>query len=170
MKMRATSPWRAARGLCATAIIITGCGAAAFAQDIEALGRLVTPSYTAMSFAGLCATEPGWVGAQPRGARGYAIHYAQHVKDEVIASLPQNEAVTVLKSAADAARNEARAQLRNKVIVADKAAEAVRFREWCNGYVNGFIADLIRRHDGDHVAFLRNVEVAKSASAAESVR
>ena len=148
------------RRFCVAAIIAAGCGATAFAQDLEALSRLVTPAYTAMSFAGLCATEPGWSGAQPRGARGVAVQYAQHVKDEVIASLTQDEAVTVLKSAADAARNEARAQLRDKVIVADKTVEAVRFREWCNGYVNGFIAELIQRHDGDHVGFLRHVEVA----------
>jgi hypothetical protein len=150
----------AARRFCMAVVIAVGCDATASAQDLEALSRLVTPAYTAMSFAGLCAMEPGWSGAQPRGARGVAVHYAQHVKDEVIVSLTKDEAVSVLKLAANAARYESRAQLRDKVIVADKAAEAVRFREWCNGYVNGFIAELIRRHDGDHVGFLHHVEVA----------
>lgn len=139
--------------------------ATARAQDVKALARLVTPAYTAMSYANLCAMNQDWAAAQPRGARGSAIQYAQHVKDEVIASLSYEDAKGVLQIAADAARNSARAELAEKVILTDKAAEAVRFRAWCDGYVKTFIRELIQQHDGDHTAFMGRVELAKSPHA-----
>jgi hypothetical protein len=151
-------------------VFLLGACVGAEAQDLEALSRLLIPAYTAMSYAGLCSTEQDWAVAQPRGPRGVAIDYAQHVKDEVIASLSEADAVMVLKMAANAARNDARSQLRDKVIVSYKAVEPLRFRDWCNGYVNGFIADLIRKHDGNHVSFMHDVEPAKSAHASEGVQ
>ena len=146
----------------ATLIILLTTSGVAIGQNFEELSRLLTPAYTAMSLANLCSTEPGWPFTQPRGQRGVAVNYAEHVKDEIVASLSDQDAFAVLKPAADAARNEARAQLREKVIVSDKTVEAIRFRDWCNGYVNDFIEDVIRKHDGDHAAFLRRVDLAKS--------
>src|SRR5215212_1749912 len=85
--------------------VLLGTWGVAGAQDLEALSRLLIPAYTAMSYAGLCSTEQDWAMAQPRGPGGVAINYAQHIKDEVIASLSEKDAVTVLKMAADEARN-----------------------------------------------------------------
>ena len=151
-------------------VVLLGTWVSAGAQDLEALSKLLIPAYTAMSYAGLCSTEQHWAASQPRGPRGVAINYAEHEKDEVIVLLSEVDAVTVLKMAADAARNDARAQLRDKVIVSDKATEALRFRQWCNGYVNGFIVDLIRRHDGDHLSFMHDIELAKSSHESGGVR
>ncbi len=135
----------------------------AAARDLGALSLLLTPAYTAMQYAGLCARTPQWSLSEPAGARGKAIHYAQHVKDETINALTYEEAVTVVKAAADAARAEARLQLRTSVISSDAPEEAVRFRVWCEGYVNNFIRDFIIKHDGEHVAFLEQVNLAKHA-------
>src|SRR5215210_1641211 len=122
---------------------LLGTWGPAEAQDLDALGKLLTPAYTSMSYAGLCSMEKGWSSSQPRGAHGIAIQYAEHIKNEVIASLGEEEAVAVLKKAADMARNNSRAELRAKVITANKVEEASKFREWCQNYVQEFIAELI---------------------------
>jgi hypothetical protein len=170
MKERRSICIASARHLVSGVAVLLGTCVGAEAQDLEALSRLLIPAYTAMSYAGLCSVEQDWAVAQPCGPRGAAINYAQHEKDEVIASLAEADAVTVLKMAADAARTDARAQLRDNVIVPDKTVEALRFRDWCNGYVNGFITDLIRKYDGDHVSFMHDVELAKSPHASEGAR
>jgi len=109
--------------------------------------------------------EEGWSSSQPRGPLGLAIHYAEHIKNEVIELLAEEDTVTVLKIAADAARSNARTQLRAKVITANKAAESLQFREWCQGYVRDFIVEMIRDHDSNHHAFLQSIVSAKSRNA-----
>ena len=89
------------------------------ATDLDEMGRLLTPAYTAMSLAGVCSAAPGWQERQPRGLRGVAIHYAEHVKDEMIEGLTHDEAVAVLRFAAERARDEARQQLHRHVYTED---------------------------------------------------
>lgn len=132
------------------------------AKDLAALSELVRPAYTAMDYARLCAMEPQWLVTEPRGIRGSAINYAEHVKDETIKALTQEEAVIVLRAAADGAIAEAREQLRTKVILRDKAKEAVQFRAWCNTYVTTFILDFINKHDSDHESFLQQIDNANA--------
>jgi hypothetical protein len=153
-----------ARLLCSAGLTLSGfaIGPSAQAKDLVALVDLLTPAYTAMSLANLCAMDADWTIVQPRGWRGAAINYAEHVKDEVIVGLEREEARVVLRSAADSARSHARAQLRENVVVPDKDAEVARFREWCESYVAAFIRELIRRHDGEHLAFLERIDRATS--------
>jgi hypothetical protein len=134
----------------------------AAARDLQKLAELLTPAYIAMDYAGLCVTEPGWAAIQPVGARGTAIYYAQHIKDEIIASLSYPEAVSVLRHAADSARDEARSQLREHVISLNKVTETQRFREWCEGPVNVFIREVIVEHDLNHRGFMERVRLASS--------
>ena len=133
----------------------------ATARDLGALSQLLTPAYTAMQYAGLCVMERQWSFSQPRGMRGTAINYAEHVKDETISALSYENTVTVLKAAADAARAEARLQLKTNVISSDLAIEAIRFRLWCEDYVTGFIRDFINKHDDEHETFLEQLNLAK---------
>ena len=130
------------------------------AKDLAALSQLLKPAYIAMDYARLCVMEPQWLVTEPRGIRGSAINYAEHVKDETIKALTQEEAVIVLKAAADDARAEAREQLRTKVTLIDKAKEATQFRAWCNGYVTDFILDFINKHDSNHQSFLQQIDNA----------
>ncbi|MBX9823635.1 MAG: hypothetical protein K2Y27_01450 [Xanthobacteraceae bacterium] len=139
--------------------VVLVCGSAAGA-DLATLGKLLTPAYTAMNYDGLCQMEPGWRLSRPRGRMGYAINYAEHAKDQTIASLPYNQSVAVLRLAADAARTEARRQLRDKVISEDKATEAIRFGAWCDGYVKGFISAFIARYERDHASILDQLNAA----------
>jgi hypothetical protein len=130
------------------------------AKDLAALSQLLRPAYIAMDYARLCAMEPQWLVTEPRGIRGSAINYAEHVKDETVKALAQEEAVIVLKAAADNALAEAREQLSTKVILIDKTKEAVKLRAWCSGYVTDFILDFINKHDSNHESFLQQIDNA----------
>lgn len=104
------------------------------------------PAYTAMNFAVLCAP------ASPSGPRGTAIDYAEHVKNETIEFLTQEEAVAVLRLAADAARQAAREKLYQLALPTDDAATAHAVRQWCEGEAKQFVLQFIQRHDEDHIA------------------
>ena len=86
-------------------------GRAATAADLQKLAEFVRPAYTAMNFAAVCVRDNPSFLTDVKGPRGTAFHYAQHVKDEAIEGLSPADAATVLKSAADAARETARAKL-----------------------------------------------------------
>jgi len=130
------------------------------AKDLNALAELVTPAYTAMNFATFCSRDSTWLRSQPRGSRGSAIEYAEHVKDEVISSLAYDEAVTVLKAAADAARFRARQELRSLALV-EPALDEIQVRVWCQGFVTDFILLFIGQHDKAHPELLQQIEQAK---------
>ena len=148
--------WRIATILCG---LMVSQGAAA--TDIEEMGRLLTPAYTAMSLANLCATSEDWRQVQPRGPLGVAVHYAEHVKNEMIEGLTYDDAVAVLRFAADRARQEARFQLRQHVYADDRAAAATRLAAWCERTVRGYIADFIDRHERGHDVFMDQLAQAK---------
>ena len=135
-------------------------------RHLKSLSELLVPAYTAMSNANSCSMDPGWAVSQPHGRLGVAINYAEHIKDEIIASLSRDDAVSILKAAADAARSEARRQLKDQVVVADKDIEAARFGQWCRDHAGRQIRSVMRSHDGDHVSFLGKIDAAKSNIAA----
>src|SRR5690349_623915 len=106
----------------------------ASARDLVSLSRLLTPAYTAMNYASVCASDLPWARRPPTGVRGTAFHYAEHVKDEIIAELSADEALTVLRRAADDARADARKHLRTSVAADEADLKAVRLKAWCEGY------------------------------------
>ena len=134
----------------------------ALAQDLEALSVLLTPAYRAMNLAAVCAKVPGWREAQPRGGRGTAIQYAEHVKNEIIEMLSYEDAVTVLKGAADVARADSLWQIRKLAAAGPTEGYDARVRAWCFETVRPWIAAFIASHDRDHVAFERAMNSAKS--------
>ncbi|MBX9828059.1 MAG: hypothetical protein K2Y27_24085 [Xanthobacteraceae bacterium] len=133
------------------------------AKDLLSLSRLLTPAYTAMNYAAVCASHPPWAVSQPTGSRGTAVNYAEHVKDEIIAGLSYDEALKVLRLAADDARADTRERLRASVAVDQADVKAVGLKSWCEGYATGFIAALIETHDNNHEAFLEQLRQSKFA-------
>jgi hypothetical protein len=132
-----------------------------WAQDMSRLANLLIPAYTAMYYASICATNTTWGQTQPQGARGTVVHYAEHIKNEIIQSLSQKDAVAVLTDAAGQARDLAREQLRLQVVMGSPEKHEQRLIAWCGGYVSDFAKNVISEHDKDHEAFLRTVEEAK---------
>jgi hypothetical protein len=131
------------------------------ARDLNVLSRLLEPAYTSMTYANLCSLDRNWEASQPQGPGGVAINYAEHIKDEVIASLTREEAVSVLTQAANSARDEARRQVKKHIVLGDKQAEADRFQRWCDSYVTDFIRSVMRTHDGNHEYFIGRIELGK---------
>jgi hypothetical protein len=141
-------------------LCFTACSIAA-AKDVGALADFVRPAYVAMNFAVLC------VGASPHflvktsGPRGTAIDYAEHVKNETIEFLTQEEAVAVLRLAADAARQAARKKLYQLALPTDDAATAHAVSQWCEGEAKQFVLQFVQQHDEDHIAAIELLQRAK---------
>jgi hypothetical protein len=153
-KVSASRTWPAAFMLLAMA------GISAVAKDLNALAAFVAPAYTAMNFAIVCAPHDPVFLSQTSGPRGTALAYAEHVKDEAIVSLSDEEAAVALKAAADAARTTALQTLR-AFNAQDRAVEQARIAKWCEGDARQFIRAFIAHHDSNHETLLSHLEQAR---------
>lgn len=132
---------------------------ATLAKDLKAIAEFVVPAYTAMNFTVLCAQDDPWFLADVRGPRGHAIQYAEHVKDEAIASLTEDESVTVLRMAAGEARTIAREQFQK--VIPNRTYRYPEIAGWCRGDALLFVRNFIERHDAEHATLLQRLERAK---------
>jgi hypothetical protein len=132
----------------------------AAAKDLGALAEFVIPAYTAMDFAAVCAQDDPLFLQRTRGARGNALQYAEHIKDEAIKSLDRGEAITVLKAAAEAARNVARKQMR-QLAPNYPAAIPGEIATWCHEVVSPFVRTIMERHEEGHAQLMTKIEQAK---------
>ena len=128
--------------------------------DLKALAAMLTPAYTAMDFAAVCAQDdPTFINATS-GQLGTAFHYAEHVKNEVIESLSSEESKEVLRIAADAARSVARREIRERAPDYPKARPG-EITAWCHNEAASFVRSFIQQHDTYHEILLRDLEQAK---------
>ena len=111
-----------------------------------------------MNVAVLCAQEDAAFLSDTAGPRGTAVHYAAHVKDEVIEGLPDTEARIVLRRAADFARTIARAELDR---ISRLGPVQTEVRAWCQSTARAFIREVIVRHDEHHDQWLAAVASAR---------
>jgi hypothetical protein len=148
----------------AAALQLVASGLIVGAQDMSRLADMLMPSYTAMYYASICASNTTWGRTQPVGPRGGVVHYAEHIKNEIIKSLPEKESVSILADAAGRARVLAREQLQLKVIMGDPAQHEQRLAAWCEGFVTNFAAQIMSDHDRDHDGFLQQLYDAKQPS------
>jgi hypothetical protein len=129
-------------------------------KDLAALSELVVPAYVAMNFAVVCATRQPMYLSETGGPLGNALQYAEHVKNEAIDSLAHEEAVIVLKAAADAARTITLQTIR-KFNADGPDLEAARIRAWCGTGAKDFIRTFMNQHDRDHDKFLEGFKRSK---------
>jgi len=141
-------------------VLLAATGIPAVAKDLNALAAFVAPAYTAMNFAVVCAPHDPVFLAQTSGPRGTALAYAEHVKDEAIVSLSDEEAAVALKAAADVARATALQTLR-AFDAQDRATEQARIAKWCEGDARQFIRAFIEHHDTNHETLLSRLEQAR---------
>lgn len=147
------------RGILAISALCAQPSAGAIAKDFKAIAEFIRPAYTAMNFTVLCAQDDPWFLADAVGPRGNALKYAEHVKDEAIASLPYDDSERVLKMAADEARSAARAELRK--IVPNRTYRYPEIADWCRGDAMRFVRSFIEEHDAKHTTLLQELERAK---------
>jgi hypothetical protein len=141
------------------AIALTGWDRPAFANDIQALSNLLLPVDMAQNFVAICSLHnPGFL-QDTAGAHGTMLWYAQHMKEEVIASLPPTEAHTVMVEAA----GKAKAMALDIVHAMDRdgLVDQIRMNAWCAGSAKPFIEKTIVRHDTQHASFDRLIAKAK---------
>ena len=130
------------------------------AKDLVRLAELLTPSYTAMDFSALCTARNPWYALTVRGPMGPMPAYAQHIKGEVIAGLPDGQARFVMVGAADASKATALAQLRK--FGPRLATDERRLEQWCDLDAKRFIIDVMADHDTRHPILLKKIDEAKS--------
>lgn len=148
------------RGVLIVAVLCTQTYSVAAAKNLDAIAAFVRPAYTAMNLTMLCAQDDPWFLIDTLGPRGSALKYAEHVKDEAIASLTYDESVLVLKMAADEARSAARSELR-KLIPKYPTYRSVEIARWCRGDAIRFVRAFIEQHDENHETLLKELELAK---------
>ena len=124
------------------------------------MAEFVIPAYTTMNFAVVCGQDDPQFLLRTRGVRGTALQYAEHVKDEAIKSLTNDEAVAVLKAAADAARNAARLELR-KILPSYPTARPGEIATWCHEDASQFVRAVMELHEIDHTTLMQMLERAK---------
>jgi len=139
--------------------ILLGTQCHAAERNLTALAEIVVPAYTAMDFAMMCARVDPQLPLRTRGPRGSVLHYAQHIKDEVIASLNQNEASIVLKAAADRALAVARQELAS-LAANEQTIVHSKVLKWCEDRALPFVLDFVEQHDKHHIAVLQQIEGA----------
>jgi hypothetical protein len=132
----------------------------AVAKDLKAVADFVIPAYTAMNFTTICAQDDPHFLSQTSGPRGNALQYAEHVKNEAIASLTYEEAVMVLQMAASEARTAARRELR-KLAPDYPKAHPGEVTDWCRNEASRFVRESIEKHDGQHATILQELERSK---------
>jgi len=148
--------WRIIALAMSTIVPVEGASAA----DQRKLAELLTPVYTAANFAAVCSVDDRGFFEDTRGSRGTSVVYMQHVKEEVIAGLPTPQATEVLVSAANTARDVARAKLRDlsRAAVQDTKIEV---KAWCQRSARSFVQQVNIGHDAKHDEFLTALAAAK---------
>jgi hypothetical protein len=134
------------------ALLVVMSGSAALALDLRALADFVAPAYTALNYTVVCAQEDRDFLSHTSGPRGSGVHYAEHVKDEAIASLSHADSVRVLTAAADEARASTLRKLRELTASAAESEARARVKAWCESDARLFVREFIDRHEGDHGA------------------
>jgi hypothetical protein len=135
---------------------------ATMARDLDAMAEILVPAYTAMNYTLICAQDDPRFLPRTSGARGTALNYAEHVKDEVIESLTHEEAVVVLMKAASAARSFAREDLR-RVLPSYPIGSADQIVDWCYTTAFPFVRAFIEHHDLYHDEILQELKQARDA-------
>ena len=110
-----------------------------------------------MNFAIICSTRQPSFLSETRGALGNALQYGEYIKSKAIESLSSEEALLVLKTAADKARAFALQTIR-KFYTDDAELEAARIQEWCGTEAKTFIQTFIDHHDRDHNKFIQDLK------------
>ena len=89
-----------------------------------------------------------------RGSLGTVQTYSRHMRDEILAGLPQDQAGVVLTSAADRARSTARERL-HAFASSPNEVNISALANWCQGSARLYIRTVLAGHDNEHDAYER---------------
>ena len=151
-----------------TLLVLVGLGfpptpAFAGSPNVNVLWRLLAPANLMLMVGNVClAQDPSFL-TRTMGSHGDFRAYAQAVKDEVSEGVPPEDLLLILRRAADAAKAEALADIRD-LEAADPETERQNTEAWCKTSATSIVNDLLVTHDLDHDGFERLLSAAKSSS------
>ena len=143
-----------------TTVSLTLIGQRARAANDDALVRILTRADIVDNFAVYCTQFDSSFLNSTKGVTGDAQAFAQHVKNEVIMDLPQEEASKIVFQAANAARAGALLAIRG-LYGPDPEQARSHLSDWCARVVKPSVQQFVSDHDDRHDQFKKAIEDAK---------
>lgn len=131
-----------------------------FAMDDEALVRILEKADAAHNLASYCAQYDPSIIDRTRSTVGDMQQLMLHIRAEVVAGLPEPEALQIVVRSADAARAEALLSIR-KLYGQNRNEEHARLSEWCKNTVVPLLRGFVMQHDNDHATLDEAIRKAK---------
>ena len=141
-------------------IFLTSQTASSKAADIQALTKILAAAFIADQTVFMCTLENRSFARQTAGPRGTSSDYLEHIKGEVLSSIPALEARRIIIGAADITRTVGLSQARSLSPNYPDVPPAA-LRNWCESEGARIVRDFMAKHDGDHEMFLNEVAEAK---------
>jgi len=140
-------------------LVCLGCPAGSCeASDIDALTKKLAAASIADQVVFMCTLEfPAFV-TETAGPRGTTRNYLDHIREELLSSIPPEEARRIVIGAANITRETGRSQAR-QFSPNYPDAPAAGLRKWCDTEGRAIVKDFMANHDKNHEKFLS--EVAK---------
>jgi len=157
---RSGIPWRIAYLFFISIILLATQTASSKAADVQALTKILAAAFIADQTVFMCTLENRSFAQQTAGPRGTSRDYLEHIKEEVLSSVPALEARRIIVGAAEITRTVGRSQARSfSPNYPDVPAAALR--NWCESEGTRIVRDFMAKHDTDHENFLSAVAEAK---------
>ena len=132
----------------------------AIAANDEALVRILTRAYIVDNFTAYCAQFDPSIIQHTRSRIGDVRALALHIRDEVVAGMPFEEANQIIIRSAQAARAGALLAVR-RLYGPNPEEERTRLTEWCQHSAEPSVQDFVKAHDQHHDQFDAFIENAK---------
>jgi hypothetical protein len=135
----------------------------AISKDFGILTRMLYVAFLAEQGVALCMVANPAFASETSGPMGHMRDYAQHIKMEVTAGLNEAETFSLVRSAADRAKGEAKQALRSLATEGTEGPviETARVTRWCQTIVKPLVRQVIDTHDNHHAEIDQLLEKAK---------
>ena len=130
------------------------------ASDVQALSNMLSAAFIADQTVVMCTLENRSFAQETAGPRGSSRDYVEHVKQELLSSVPPLEARQIIVDAAEITRTVGRSQVRQFSPGAPDSP-ATTLRSWCESEGARIVRDFMANHDRDHEKFLSEAAEAK---------
>ena len=130
------------------------------ASDVQTLSKMLSAAFIADQTVIMCTLENRLFAEETAGPRGTSRDYVEHIKQELLSSVPPLEARRVIVDAAEITRAVGRSQVRQFSPSAPDIP-AMTLRSWCESEGARIVRDFMANHDRDHQKFLSEAAEAK---------
>jgi len=130
------------------------------ASDVQALSNMLSAAFIADQTVVMCTLENRSFAQETAGPRGSSRDYVEHVKQELLSSVPPLEARQIIVDAAEITRTAGRRQVRQFSPSAPDIP-AMTLRGWCESEGARIVGDFMANHDRNHEKFLSEAAEAK---------